>query len=342
MEITPFAMELTQMQKRVLGALNARPHYTDLQLADMLTMKRSTVTAARHFLLENKFYTAYLFPDIYGFSVPLLIIKYGDYGKLVPINHHRRMELLTAELKVEENVFSVSSEFKGMSMMFAPGLHPLKEKLDGWNRTFQSIDPSIIIQDLYLPLPMISCYKFMDVQAHLAAILGIGPIQTKPTKVSPKKTFRFKEKKVAVEWLKNHHQSNAEISRKVDVSRAVVGLIKERLLQHDVVRLYNLPRWSALGLELGVLSYLSTSTPSILRDLATIPSVIIAIGSGYEGILLSVFRNYQEYQTVLVPALQKFKAKKKIIKEPEELFFPLAETAWIFNPAPFVEKTFFS
>lgn len=331
-------MELTLTQKRVLVALNAYPNHTDRQLADVVKIKRSTVTAARHFLQENKLYETYLFPNIQQFPVPLIILKYGDYGKLIPVNYQQRMKLLTPYLKIEENVFSLSSEFKGLSMIFAQQLYPLKEKLDGWNQSIQQIDSSIPINDLYLPLPMISDYKFMDVQRRLATLLGTEPLENKRKKMPHRKTLSSKEKMVLKQWFKQPRQTNEEISRTVDVSRAVIGSIKERLIQYGVVQIHNLPNWSAFGLELGVLLYVRSGQDSILQELAALSPIIFVIGSRYEGLLFAVFKNYQEYQMTLVPVLQRCKAAKKFIREPEELLFPLAETRFMIDAAPFVEK----
>ena len=111
-------MKLTKTQKAVFSALNAYSEYSDRQIAELLHLRRSTVTLARHVLEKEKFYKTYLFPTFQKLQIPFIGIIYGDYGKLGLIDYQKRIELCPKELKIPEYVFSFSSGLCGVSMCF--------------------------------------------------------------------------------------------------------------------------------------------------------------------------------------------------------------------------------
>ncbi len=335
-------MELTDMQRKVLCALSAYPEYNDRELAELLKSKRSTVTAARYFLEQNHFFCSFLLPDFEKLGASLLAVKYGDYDKFKPISYQKRMQLAPQNIKMEESVFSVSSKYKGFSLFLAKDFHQIKEKIDAWNSLFESIDHTIAIRDVYLPMKMIKSYRFMNTQSYLCSILEmkLPPPLFSKQKAERKRPLSKKEKEVMQAWLKEPASTNEALSHKIKVSRAVVGSIKKRLLNSEMVRKFNLPQWPRLGVNLGVLTYLKSNPKKYqgLKKLETLPQVIFLAGSLYEVILFSVFRDYQEYQKTLLPLTEELKKRKEIIKEPEELLFNLGETAFNFNAAKLTEK----
>lgn len=342
-------MELNHNQKSVLCGISAYPDYNDREIAEVLGMNRSTVTAARHFLLKNKLYKTFLFPNFEKTGTKVMAVKYGDYDKLIPISRKKRMELLPSEIKIKENVFSISSEFKGLSLLYAPELYPIKDKIDAWNVLFESIDPNIQIRDIYIPKQMITAFKFMELQECLAVALGIKPLP--PLKEKPgrkkqlskkEKPLSRKEKRVLLSWMEKPSATNAQVAKTAGVSRAVVGLIKKRLLNSNSVQMIHLPKWPLLGLNLGVVMYLrlKPDNSSIVKEIVKSPEVIFLLSSAYEVILFAVFQNYDDYHHRLFPLLEKLKHEKNFTQEPKELLFPLDETAFTIDAYPALKQAF--
>ncbi len=332
-------MELRTIQKEVLCALAAYPQYNDRELAAVLHSTRSTVTAARLFLERNKVYSIHLFPQYQHLQVSLIGIKYGNYGKFIPITYPQRMELLPQNMKIEENVWSISSQFKGMSLFFAGDFSAIKEKIDAWNSLFEGIDPSVAIRDIYIPTSMIGSYKFLELHHYLATVLKVKPFSV-PAKSIRNRILRKKEKKVLLAWVQHPLATNAELAKKINISRASIGAIKTRLLESGGINKILIPHWPLLGISLGALVYLKLNpqNPVLLATLKATPQVIFLVGSKYEAILFAVFRDYTEYQQTVVPLLKRFKQEKSCIKEPEEILFSLAETQFSCNSAPLIEK----
>ncbi len=329
---------LTDAQKKVLCGLTAYPSHGDRELAEVLSMKRSTVTVARHFIEEQKLLEACVFPNFQAFRVPLVGIKYGDYGKHVPVRYSQRMKLLSPELKIEENVFSISSEYKGMSVFFASGLYPIKEKIDAWNTLFEGIDPSVAIRDIYLPREMVCHYKFLRTQPRLASLLNIDSLEEVAIRKPLKRPLRAKEVEVLLAWMKEPHATNAILAEKTGISRAIVGAIKQRLLDGNVVTLLQNPHWKRFGATLGVLLYLRAQDRPLFRSLLERPEIILGVGSKHEQVLLGIFRDYQEYALNLAVLVRRLRSEGVCTKEPEELLFTLDETTFSLNPQPFTKK----
>lgn len=345
-------MKLNYNQKRVFCGINAYPDYNDRQIAEVLGMSRSTVTAARHFLLKNELYKTYLFPDFEKVGAKIIAVKYGNYDKIIPLAYKKRMELMPLKIKIKENIFSFSSEFKGLSLFYASELYPIKDKIDAWNALFESIDPNVQIRDICIPKQMITAFKFMELQECLAPVLGVEPLpppkkseaNSKLTnnKAAKRKSFSRKEKQVLLSWVKKPSATNAWIAKKAGVSRAVVGLIKKRLLDSGIIRTIPFPKWPLLGLNLGVIMYLKLKPNnfSTITKIAQSPKIVFFLSSSYEIILFAVFRDYHEYHQLFFPMIKKFKNEKKFIREPEELLFSLEETTFVINVYPLLRQTF--
>ncbi len=335
-------MELKLVQKKILCAINAYPHYNDRQIAEVLGMNRSTVTAARHLFQKNKLYRTYIFPDFKKLGTKVIAVKYGDYDKYIPISYKKRMELAPPEIRIKENVFTVSSEFKGFSLFYAPDLYPIKEKIDAWNALFESIDPGVQIRDIYIPQPMVAAFKFLDLPECLAAALGVEPLPHLPGKAVKGKPLSQKEKQVLLSWVEKPLAANAQLARKAGVSRAVTGAIKKRLLDLGTVRIIHLPDWPKLGLNLGVLIYLRLKPlgSSLIEEIARFPEIVFLLSSPYEMIFFAVFSDYDQYHRRFFPKLEKLKLEKHFTAQPKELLFPLAESKFTINAHSLLKEVF--
>ncbi len=333
-------MKLTQTQKKVFCALNAYPEYNDRQIAELLHMRRSTVTLARHFLEKEGLYTMYLFPHFEKIQIPLIGIIYGDYGKLQPVDYAKRMEMRPKELKIPEYVFSFSSDMKGFSMCFAEQLHTLKEPFEAWTALFKSIDSHIPIEQCYFPQEMVKTYRFMQTQNYLSQILHVPAI---PQRRKNKKIriLRKKEKEVMLAWMQYPRLTNEELSQKTKLSRATIGSIKKRLIHYELIQHIQIPDWYALGLQLGVLIHLHFHGDSkALQEFQNLPEAAFLVGSSYELVSFCLFKDYDSYQKRLGPLLKSLQQEKVLTHEPREIIFPLAEAKHTLQAFEFLQKVF--
>ena len=332
-------MRLTTTQKKVLLGVNAYPHYNDRQLADALEMKRSTVTIARHFLQKQGMYQVSLFPNFSWLDLLYVGMKYGNYGRTKPIDYSRRMQMMTPDMKIDEAVWSLSSQFYGFSLFYVKDFHPIREQSDAWNAFFKSQDPSTIIHDRIFPPQMIRTYKFLDTHACLAQTLGLSPLPIKRSTATPRQ-LRKKEQHVLLEWAKRPQASNAFISEKVGVSRSVVGAMKKRLLLTDVVHLIQLPAFHHLGINLGVFLHLAIypEQKNFLKALEQCSEVVFLLGAPYDLLLFALFQDYDSYQRSALSSL--VKSEQHFIREPDEILFSLPETKFRLDAAPFLAKVF--
>lgn len=334
-------MKLSQTQKKVFCALNAYPEYNDRQIADLLHMRRSTVTIARHYLEKEKFYTLHLFPNFEKVPIALIGINYGDYERISSIDYKKRMELLPKESKIPEHVFSFSSEYKGITISFSEQLSTIKGPFEEWTVFFKNIDPSLIIKQHYFPREMIKVYKFMKSTELLHTLLEIPPF---PKKKKNKKVrvLRKKEKQVLLAWMEYPSFTNEQLSEKIHLSRAAIGSIKKRLLEYELIQVIQTPYWHTLGLHLGILLHLQylPKDLSLLSRFEELPETILLIGTSYELIAFSLFKDYDDYQRKILPIIKTFQKEKILIAEKEEILFPLSEAKYTLNAFDYLQKKF--
>ncbi len=318
---------LTITQKRVLGAINAYPEYNDRELAELLEMKRSTVTAARHFLLKNELYRTILFPDFTHLGAHLLGLIYGEYGTHKLTSYEERLDLRPQNLAIPEYVFSLSSKYNGVSLCFSRDLHTLKEPFESWKALFKTHDPSIAVHCSYFPLPMIQAYKFLDMQRYLTQQLGIEPLLSQQFSRRGRQKLTRKERKVLLEWLAYPIATNEILGVKAGVSRAVVGAIKKRLLLAGLVQMIAAPNWSKLGVELGVLFHCTTykNYQPLLKLLRQKPEVILLLGTAYEVVFFFLAKDFQEYSAFKTQFLEHVRSSQISIDTVREMVFPMPE-----------------
>lgn len=333
-------MKLTKTQKAVFSALSAYPEYSDRQIADLLRLRRSTVTLARHALEKENIYKTYLFPTFQKLPIPFLGIIYGDYGKLGLIDYKKRMELCPEELKIPEYVFSFSSGLCGVSMCFGYSYASLKQPFDAWSGLFKSKDPSVMIEQVYIPREMVRTYKFFDAHPYLASLFGLDPL---PVRKRSKKNRAPREKELSVllAWMQNPEATNSTLSQKVNLSRTAIGAIKNRLLANDYARIIQVPEWLKLGLHLGVLLHLrfQPAASSLLEKLERTPEVVFLVRSDSEAVALSFFSDYSAYQQTIMGIVKELQQNKLLIDEPKQVLFSLQECQSTVNALPFLEKT---
>jgi len=275
----------------------------------------------------------------FSFNLSFLGVKYGDYGKINPIEYNERMALLTSQMKIKECVLSISSRFKGMSLFFARDFYPLKEQSDVWNNIFENKDSTVLIKDLYFPLPAIKAYKFMEHHYYLCQRLGVSPFTVANQELVPI-SLRKAEKKVLSHWIKYPRAKNLFLSEKTGVSRSTIGNIKKRLLRQKVVNIVHIPHWNKLGINLGVIMYLRVRPESekTLKLLHSIPEIIFLLASSYEILLFSLFSDYNSYQCS--PWIHLLRQEKILLAEPQEILLPLSETVLNIDAEPLMSTLF--
>jgi len=332
-------MKLNPTQKRVFCAINAYPQYNDRQLAEALGMKRSTVTLTRHFLQRHKLYNLEIFPNYKHLDLAMIGLKYGDYGKIRPIDYQQRMKLMTKEMKISECVWSLSCSFRGFSLFYAQDFHPIIEQLQAWDALFKSVDYSVLIEDQFFSPSAIKAFKFLETHDYVAHLLEIPPLQ-KRNALSPASSLRRNEKKVLQQLVDSHQKSNAEISLASGLSRSIVGQIKKRLIDRGVAKFIHLPSWPLLGVNLAVFFHLQAypENMGLTNTLQGRSEVIFLLASSHHILFLALFRDYEDYQDSFL--LKLLKEEKQLIKEPREIFFPLKETKFHLDPAPALKKMF--
>lgn len=317
-------MDLSLSQRKVLLAMNAYPQYNDRQIAEVLGMKRSTITINRHKL--GQFGKMVVLPS-YEFLHPSFIgLKYGDYGKMTPVDYQQRMKLMTKDMKVAETIFSVSSLFRGWSLFYVKESHPFFWQIERWNALFEGIDSSIVVEECFFAPQMLKAYRFLDTHLLLAKCLSLESLP--PLAVQKRKhLLHRKEQQVLAAWCAQPDASNAELSTTTGISRSVVGTMKLRFLEQGVARLVHLPDWGKLGMTLGVLVHLQLypEQPALVERWKKEPEVIFLLASSHQVLFFALFKDYQSYEhSELMLELQQ---QKHLTKEPVKILFSLSETA---------------
>ncbi len=330
---------MNQSQKKVFLALNRYPNATDRELAEVLRMKRATVTVARNYLKKGGFFRNELFIDYKKLGVGVIGLKFGDYGKFTSIPFQKRKEFLSQGITTPETVFSFSSELKGFSMLFSENLCAIKEKIDLWNNLIHGIDRHTHIKDVYLPTGMIYSYKLMQTQELLAHTLELEVLK-ETKKVKRRSKFTAKDKMVLLAWFEHPDKTNEKLSEIIPVSRATIGTIKRRLLDSGLVKVLQVPSWEKLGFKMLVLTYLRprVGEEKVIDILKEKKEIIFLVGSKYEVLFASLFRDFSDYHDKHELFMEK--NKKDFVEQTEELIFPLNDTKTVINTLPFLKKKF--
>lgn len=342
-------IKLTPREKEVLYGLVRWPELTDVQLSEEIGVKRSTVNSIKNKLLKKKLYDVIRVPNLQQIGCELLAVFYEDFNVLKP--YEVRKKYLPSK-KFDNVFFVLTSDERHVRLLADKNLTEIKKYSDYMSsvygvHNFLGEEGS---RQVFFPFELTKIFRFFDFAPLLAQHVGIvDKPREEPFLKSPGAPVQFTgvEKRVYYNLIKYPGLNDSGIAGKASVTRQSVSNMRKKFINENLLKTVCIPDLEKLGFELVVFrhSFFNPRSPvsrrvrTILRSSMS-PHRVLLISGNIETTVLSVYRNYTEFQHEHTEYMSTYKKMDFLAKEPLVRIFPLAEIrGWtVGRYAPLVKK----
>jgi DNA-binding MarR family transcriptional regulator len=345
--------ELTKNEKSVLYGLVKFPKMTDKQLSKKLNIKHSTITSIRNRLKKNDYYRKLIIPRLQKLGCQIIAAIYTTFNPLIPLNE--RINITDKTIEIFEEIFlSVGEHDKGFSLSISKDYSTLGKINDVRTRTFgergllEEEYPNIVL----FPFEISRMYRFFD----------YGPLLKKEFEIKIDKLNNpenlldlYSEKaKILSDTGKNvfssiisfPEMSDSDIGRELGVSRHTVSILRRNFEKDKLIRYLNLPNLKKLGFEIMTFYHIKfdpSNPPNLKNDDAFIlltDSTVFFVTRMFEAVMISIYKNFEDYRLDLLNIMQILKENKWIVKDPIIKTYGLNSLIFIkdFKFAPITHK----
>ncbi len=326
--ITMGRVELTPKEKLMLYGLTKYPDFTDRQLSNKLKLKHSTVTSIRQRLKEKEYIRKLIIPHIQNMGCKMLVAIYTNFSPLIPLEE--RVEITGKTIEVfEEIFFSVGEQDKGFSLSLSNDYATVGKINDIRTQTFGSRGlleeeyPTMIV----FPFNISKIYRFFDFTPLISNSFTIKTGEEKNIidlafKHTKNVNFSDTEKNVYCMMISYPEMSDSDIGREIGVSRHTVSRLRRSFEEKKLIRRISLPNLQKLGFEILAFYHIRfdpRNPPNMENDEATTlmsDSTVFFANRMFESVMISVYRNYDDYKSDLMKIMQILKENHWIAQDP--------------------------
>ena len=320
--------ELTEKEKLVLYGLVKFPKMTDKNLAENLQLKHSTVTSIRHRLKEKEYFRRLNIPKLHKMGCEMLVLIYTNFSPLIPLQERVNITGKTIEV-FEEIFFSGGEQDKGFSLSLSKDYATIGRINDIRTQTFG--DRGLLEEEypymVVFPFEISKVYRFFD----FAPLLKKGFDLSEQSLIDDKK-FGFgkndnvvlsdTEKNVFCMLVSYPEFSDNDIGRELGVSRHTISRLRRKFEERRLISSIVLPDYIKLGFEILALYHIRfdpRNPPDMENDDAVSlmdDSTVFFSSRRFEAVMLSIYRNYDDYKSDMMKIIQILKENQWIAEDP--------------------------
>jgi DNA-binding Lrp family transcriptional regulator len=283
----------------------------------------------------------------------MLVVTYTNFNPLIPLEE--RIEITGTAIEIfEEIFFSVGEQDKGFSLSLSRNYATIGKINDIRTQTFGSRG---LLEEEYsnmvvFPFEISRVYRFFDFAFLLNNCFSLGFEED----FEVTNDFEFRdirnlvlsdtEKNVYCMMVSYPEMSDGDIGREIGVSRHTVSRLRRRFEENGLVRRINLPSLQKIGFEILVFYHIHfdpRNPPDMENDeVATLmsDSTIFLASRRFEAVMISVYKDYDDYKVDMMRIMQVLKESKWIAEDPIIRTYGLNTMVFIkdFKFAPITHK----
>ncbi len=343
---------LSKKEQLVLFVLIKHPTYTDKEIAERTNLKHSTVTSIRHRLKKNGFYRKLKIPSLQHMGCHMLVVIHTNFSPLIPLEDRVKITGRTIEV-FEEIFFSVGEQDKGFSISFSKDFATVGRVNDIRTQTFgkrgllEEEYPTMVV----FPFKISKIYRFFDFAPLIKKRFDLDVEDTKKTQdfalhQTHHVDFSDTEKNAFCMMIRYPEMSDSAIAKEIGLSRHTISISRRRFEEKNLIKTINLPNLLTFGFEILAFYHIKfdpSSFPDMNQDEATLlmsDSTIFFSSRLFEAIMISVYKDYDEYNADMMNIMKILKENKWIATDPVIRTYGLHTLVYIkdFMFAPITQK----
>ena len=268
-----------------------------------------------------------MIPKLQSFGCEMLVVIYTHFSPLIPL--FERVEITGATIEVfEEIFFSVGEQDKGFSLSISKDYATIGKINDIRTQTFGGRG---LLEDEYpntvvFPFEISKIYRFFDfsplIRSSFKLDLGKEEEISIVNFASKEEELSDTEKNVYCMLISYPELSDSDIGRELGVSRHTVSRSRRKFEETNLMRKIILPNFVKLGFEILAFYHIQfdpRNPPDIDEDdAATLitDSTIFFASRRFESVMISIYKNYDDYKRDTMKIMQILKENQWISKDP--------------------------
>ncbi len=304
--------DLSHNERLVLYGLTRFPQLNDRQLSERLGIVHSTLTTIKHRLRDRGYYKVYKIPQVQNLGCELMGVLYTEFNP--SISAEERTKRTSEKVEVfDEIVYSVGEVYRGFSISFSPNYTTMERINDIRTELFVDLDVmgETLPTEVYFPLELSKVIRFFDFHPLLEKMLGPDFVPPEDYgeghgnglfKPETLQELSKTEKMVLQAMVENPEMNSQQIGKVIGYSRHTVSDIKKWLESINIIKTIVVPDFKKLDMEILSLFHMKIS-PFAPKDRSALensvmasPSVFFMIHRPSDIIILSLYRNYDEFK----------------------------------------------
>jgi len=330
-------MKLTSQEKMVLYGLTRYPELSLRELSKVLGINYWSVYKIQDKFRRKRIIKEVVIPNYRALGFELLVAGYGS------LTQNRLREIVRLEKMIKrEGSISRSGRFLAFAEAYRGFTLGVVKNYTEIVKNILYVDRMAGIRELMvrerpkmvlMPLEITKIPIFFDYSRLLAREFGI-PYENGKRKREPEGSLTQDEIRVLAEFTKDPERRIKDIATELNMSRAKVAKIKEKLFGEGWCEKRIIPDMRALGYEVLVFAHWESNPEKIEiveRENAMgkvevdLSSIVFLAYNPLEGIVMAIFKSLRESREI-VSLFSTFAEREKVlIKEPEILFLSLEE-----------------
>lgn len=344
--------DLSKKEQLVLYSLIKYPTLTDKQIAEAMNLKHSTVTSIRHRLKNNEYYRKLKIPSLQQMGCQMLVVIHTNFSPLIPLEDRVRITGKTIEV-FEEIFFSVGEQDKGFSLSFSKDfatvgrVNDIRTKTFGKRGLLEEEYPTMVV----FPFNISKIYRFFDFAPLIKKRFNLDVEETQKTQdftINQHHSVGFSdtEKNAYCMMIRHPEMSDSAIAKEIGLSRHTISISRRRFEQNNLIKVINLPNLLSIGFEIMAFYHIKFD-PSIFPDMDNDEAALLISDSTiffssrlFEAIMISVYKDYDDYNADMMNIMKILKENKWIASDPVIRTYGLHTLVYIkdFMFAPITQK----
>lgn len=291
---------LTDNEKFVFYGVIHYPLFNDIELARILKIKRSTVTAIRNKLSKEGYFCTYRIPNLSAIGCELLTVMYGKLNKL----NSKKTEVLKEISSVPEQVYLTTTNNELMGICISKNFSDCKMHIDSATALLNRGGIAENLCIAYFPLQKYNYENFFNYGRYVKKRLEIE-LSDRLEKLSKPKQRKLtqNEKRILYALVKYPSFTDSEIASATKIPRPSISQTRRRLIKEGLLYTINMPYLVKLRSELIILNHvsfdagISAEQAKLIEDFFNkFSSSIFLISGNIELCTINLYDDYSEYE----------------------------------------------
>ncbi len=313
---------LSKNEENVLYALTSYPDESNIELCRKTKMKYPTFVSTKKRLMKEKYFRTINVPLLQNLGCELLVVIYSDFNPGVTAETRIRKTKKTIEI-FDELFLSIGETQNGFSFSFSRNYSDIAKINDTRIKVFTEMGVlgNEKPKEVVFPFSISRIYRFFDFSPLLKKDFKIGSNDEKqnydffPT--DKKISLTRNEKIVYSALIENPGANDKTLEKKIGISRHTISTSRKRFKENNLIKTVNLPNLGKLGYSILVFSHLMLhQKKGVNEKLASNPSKVFFASRGPEKIILSVYKNYEDFRRDSANTMKYLKENNLLISEP--------------------------